>query len=98
MEDNPEVLIRKAESKLSPGFFVKIFSNQQIHIEEVTQLYELAGNIYKLNKEWEKAGKYFEKCEELDKKTQTEPSQHYRVASHCFSFLDKERSIKNLED
>ena len=98
MEDNPESLIRKAESKLSPGFFGKIFSNEQIRLEEATQLYESAANMYKLNKEWEKAGKCFEKCAELDKKTQTEPSQHYKEASHCFSFVDKERSIKNLED
>ena len=48
MEDNPEALIRKAESKLSPGFFGKLFSNEQIRFEEATQLYESAGNIYKL--------------------------------------------------
>ena len=98
MEDNPENLIRKANSKLSPGFFGKLFSNEQVRAEEACQLYESAANLYKIQKNWEEAGKAYEKCAELDIKTNMDPSQHYREASHCFSFTNKERSIKNLEN
>ena len=98
MEDNPENLIRKANSKLSPGFFGKLFSNEQVRAEEACQLYESAANLYKIQKNWEEAGKAYEKCAELDIKTNMDPSQHYREASHCFTFTNKERSIKNLEN
>ena len=98
MEDNPENLIRKANSKLSPGFFGKLFSNEQVRAEEACQLYESAANLYKIQKNWEEAGKAYENCAELDIKTNMDPSQHYREASHCFSFTNKERSIKNLEN
>ena len=96
--EDPRELIRKAEKKLNPGFFGKFLGSESGRIEESIELYNNAANIYKLNKEWEAAGQIFEKCGELDAKIGGQMSpNYYNEAAHCYSFVDKQKQIENLD-
>jgi alpha-soluble NSF attachment protein len=82
-------LVTKAEKKLKPGFLGGLFSSKDSRMEEALDLYEKAGNIFKLSKKWFEAGECFEKCGEIEEKLKTDPANHYQDAAHCFSFIDK---------
>ena len=51
--ENPDELIRKAQAKLTPGVFGKIFSSKESRNEEALELYEAAANLYKMRKDWD---------------------------------------------
>lgn len=88
-------LVQKAEKKLKPGFFGKLTSSSSSRCEESLDLYEKAGNLFKLSKNWLEAGKCFEKCGELEEKLGVEGAGHYQEAAHCYSFIDA-KSILTL--
>ena len=52
MGDNPDELVRKAHSKLTPGFLGKMFSSKESRQEEAMDLLTSAANMYKINKNW----------------------------------------------
>lgn len=53
----PEQYIKKAESKLKTWF-----SLTETKYEEAAELFEKAGNLYKINKDWDKAGDCFKRA------------------------------------
>ena len=55
-EKDPDELVKKAQKKLDPGFFKSIFSDSGERLEKALNYYKEAAEIYKLNKEWIKAG------------------------------------------
>lgn len=85
--------IKKAESKQKPGFFEKMFSNKDSRLEESLDYLEKAGNIFKLLKKWDKAGEVMENCAKIQIELQGDPAQSFLDASHCYSFVDKDKSI-----
>ena len=97
MESEAYNLISKAESKLNAGFLKSIFSSKESRLEEALELYEKAGNIFKLNKKWSEAGECFEKCGNIEEKLKSDPASHYQDASHCYSFIDKKKSYDALQ-
>ncbi len=99
MGDNPDELVRKAHSKLTPGFLGKMFSSKESRMEEAAELLESAANIYKIRKDWKKAGETYEEMARLEiEQGGSTAYSHYQNAAHCFSFVDKVRSNKNLDD
>jgi alpha-soluble NSF attachment protein len=82
-------LVTKAEKKLKPGFFGAIFTSKDSRLEEALDLYEKAGNIFKLAKKWHEAGECFEKCAEIEEKLKADPASHFQDAAHCYSFVNK---------
>ena len=54
MGDNPDELVCKARSKLTPGFFGKMFLSKVPSIEEAIELLTLAANMHKNTKKLEK--------------------------------------------
>ena len=98
MSDNPDELVRKAHSKMNPGFFGKLMSSKDTRTEEAIELLQTAANIYKIKKNWQKAGETYEECANLDQQLDgTSSYTYYQDAAHCFSFVDKARSNKNLD-
>ena len=98
MSDNPDNLVRKAHSKLTPSFFGKMFSSKESRQEEAIELLTSAANLYKINKNWKKAGETFEEIAQLEEQSGgTAAYTQYQNAAHCFSFVDKVRSNKNLD-
>ena len=97
-KDNPDEMVRKAHNKLSPGFFGKMLSTKESRMEEAIDLLVSAANIYKIRKNWLKAG---ETNEELGRLEVNHGGQmaysYYQEAAHCFSFVDKNRSSQNLD-
>ena len=98
MKDNPDELVRKAHSKLTPGFFGKMFSSKETRVEEAMELLTNAANIYKIAKNWAKAGETYEELARLDIESGGNMAySYYQDAAHCFSFVDKNRSDQNLD-
>ena len=50
---------QKSSKKLEPGFFKSIFKDACDHIEKAIKYYKEADEIYKINREWIKAGDCF---------------------------------------
>ena len=98
MGDNPDELVRKAHSKLQPGFFGKMFSSKESRTDEAIELLTSAANMYKIRKDWRKAGETYEELGRLDGETGGGMGySFYQDAAHCFSFVDKTRSDQNLD-
>ena len=98
MGDNPDELVRRARSKLAPGFFGKMFSSKESRIDEAMDLLKSAANIYKIRKNWQKAGETYEELGRLDGESGGGMGySFYQDAAHCFSFVDKVRSDQNLD-
>ena len=98
MGDNPDELVRKAHSKLTPGFLGKMFSSKESRQEEAAELLTSAANIYKIRKDWKKAGETYEEIARLELEQGGSTAYvHYQNAAHCFSFVDKVRSNQNLD-
>ena len=98
MKDNPDELVRKAHAKLSPGFFGKMFSSKESRVDEAMELLTAAAQMYKMSKNWAKAGETYEEMGRLDEEHSGGSAYtHYQDAAHCFSFVDKARSDQNLD-
>ena len=98
MGDNPDELVRKAHSKLTPGFLGKMFSSKESREEEATDLLTSAANIYKIRKDWKKAGETYEEIARLEVEQGGSTAYvHYQNAAHCFSFVDKVKSNQMLD-
>ena len=98
MGDNPDELVRKAHSKLTPGFLGKMFSSKESRQEEATDLLTSAANIYKIRKDWKKAGETYEEIARLEVEQGGSTAYvHYQNAAHCFSFVDKVKSNQMLD-
>ena len=98
MGDNPDELVRKAHGKLTPGFFGKMFSSKESRSEEAIELLSSAANMYKIRKNWAKAGETYEELAGLDAESGGGMGySYYQDAAHCFSFVDKARSDQNLD-
>jgi tetratricopeptide (TPR) repeat protein len=98
MGDNPDELVRKAHSKLTPGFLGKMFSSKESRQEEATDLLTSAANIYKIRKDWKKAGETYEEIARLEVEQGGNTAYvHYQNAAHCFSFVDKVKSNQMLD-
>ena len=98
MSDNPDEIVRKAHSKLKPGFFSKMLSSKEGNLEEGIDLLVSAANIYKIQKNWKKAGEINEELAMWDGKRGGKMAYaYYQEAAHCFSFVDKNRSSQSLD-
>lgn len=97
--ENPEELIRKAKSKLTPGFFGKMFSSKENRLEEAIELYQTAANIYKMRKDWDHAGNSFEECAKISIELNSDSASNYYVdAAHCYKFTNEEKSQLMLDN
>jgi len=89
-------LIETANKKIKGSFFGNIFNSQSNRFEEGLDLFEKAGNMLKLAKNWDKAAECFQKCGELEEKLDVDSASHYLEASHCYSFVDQRKSTDIL--
>lgn len=97
-DGNGHALMEQARRKLTPGLFGKLFSSNESRLEEALDLYQSAANLFKMHKQWNDAGIAFEECGNVETQLGSDSAAiHYQDAAHCFSFVDKTRAKKNLE-
>lgn len=89
MSEDPSKLIALAEKKKKEGSatgLLSFLSNPQVKLEEAAELYEKAGNAFKLNKQWAESGKAFVQSAECHLKLQAphEAAQKYIDAGTSF--------------
>ncbi|KAM7349080.1 alpha-soluble NSF attachment protein-like isoform 1-T1 [Cochliomyia hominivorax] len=102
MGDNQEKaaqLMAEAEKKLTQqkGFFSALFGGSN-KLEEAIELYQRAGNMFKMSKNWTKAGDCF--CEAATLHARN-GSRHdagigYADASNCYKKVDVEKAVECL--
>ena len=96
--DNPEKLIQKAEKILKPGFFKAIFSNTEDRIEKAINLYNSAGQIYIMEKQYKKAGECFEESSKLKKNIKESPEEEYKEALNCYKKINDIENYNRIID
>ena len=84
-EKDPDELFQKAKKKLDPGFFKSIFSDSGHRIEKATNYFKEAAEIYKLKKQWIKAGDCFIEIANLKEMQKEDPCDAYNNAIICYN-------------
>lgn len=85
---------KKAEKKLSSWNF---FSDDKY--EEAAELFEKAGNLYKINKEWDNAAKSFKKAADCYNKAKSfEMTRCLISAAMCFKKVDLNQALQCFND
>ncbi len=84
-EKDPDELVKKAQKKLDPGFFKSIFSDSGERLEKALNYYKEAAEIYKLNKEWIKAGDCYIEIANLKEGMKEDPQEEYNDAILCYN-------------
>lgn len=108
MADNKQramQLIAEADRKLFPGsgLFNKVasafgMSTKSRAIEDALDMYVRAGNMLKMEKEWQEAGKVFNKCGDLLLETEGkhDAASKYVDASNCFKKCNPQEAVNCL--
>ncbi len=85
--------VSAAEKKLNPGCIAAMCSNKEQRMEEARDLYEKAGNKFKLAQVWFEAGECFEKAADIQERNKENASEFYKEAAFCFNFSDKKSKL-----
>lgn len=98
---DPRQLIAEAEKLAKPqtGFFSLLLGGSSSYrLEEASDLYVQAGNLYRLNKDFSLAGTQFVKASELQKKlnNQNDVANHLIEAYKCFKLVSPTDAIDAL--
>ena len=97
-EKDPDELVKKAQKKLDPGFFKSIFKDAGDRIEKAIKYYKEAAEIYKINREWIKAGDCFIEIANLKEGLKEDPCESFNDAILCYNkggAKDKYENISN---
>ncbi|KAJ8960757.1 hypothetical protein NQ318_020050 [Aromia moschata] len=87
----------EAEKKLNPrGFFKTLFSKTSHRVEESTEYYSRAGNLFKMAKNWSQAGYAFADAADLNLRNsnRVEAAINYVEAANCFKKTDVSRAVE----
>ena len=84
-EKDPDELFQKAKKKLDPGFFKSIFSDNDHRVEKAINYFNEAAEIYKLKKEWIKAGDCYIEIATLKEQQKEDPCEAYNNAILCYN-------------
>ena len=99
MEDkDPDELVKKAQKKLDPGFFKSIFSDSGERVEKAIKYYKEAAEIYKIEREWIKAGDCFIEIANLKEGLKEDPCETYNDAILCYNKGGAKDKFEKLTD
>ena len=84
-EKDPDELVKKAQKKLDPGFFKSIFSDSNERLEKALNYYKEAAEIFKIKREWIKAGDCYIEIANLKKGMKEDPCETYNDAILCYN-------------
>ena len=84
-EKDPDELVKKAQKKLDPGFFKSIFSDTGERVEKAMKYYKEAAEMYKINREWIKAGDCYIEIANLKEGLKEDSSETYNDAILCYN-------------
>lgn len=92
-EKEAHELVKKADAKMTTGFFGSLFSSKSSRLEESLDYLEKAASIFKLCKNWEEAGRTYERCGQIEAELQADAAKYYLESAHCYSFVNLEKSV-----
>ncbi|CAH3128937.1 unnamed protein product [Pocillopora meandrina] len=99
-EEKAIELITQAEKKVksSQGFLGGLFGGTS-KLEDATEMYISAGNMFKMAQKWSAAGKAFMEAAKLQINLQSkhEAGQRYVDAGNCFKKTDVEEAVRAFE-
>ena len=84
-EKDPDKLFEKAKKKLDPGFFKSIFSDSGHRLEKAMNYFNEAAELYKIKKEWIKAGDCYIEIANLKEQQKEDPCDAYDNAILCYN-------------
>eukprot|EP01080_Neovahlkampfia_damariscottae_P007197 gene7197-11513_t len=93
-----EKLLKQAESRLTTNFLVEWFSATN-KFDEAIDLFTRAANLYKMDKEFERAGKCFLRVVDTSLKIDQkhDAASAYINAANCYRQVDLKKSVEILE-
>ena len=97
-EKDPDELVKKAQKKLDPGFFKSIFSDTNERLEKAMYYFKEAAEIYKINKEWIKAGDCYIEIANLKEGIKEDPCESYNEAILCYNKGGAKDKYEKLTD
>ena len=84
-EKDPDELVKKAQKKLDPSFFKAIFSDHSERLEKALNYYKEAAEIYKIKREWIKAGDCYIEIAKLKEGMKEDSTETYNDAILCYN-------------
>ena len=84
-EKDPDELVKKAQKKLDPGFFKSVFSDSNERLEKALNYYKEAAEIYKLKREWIKAGDCYIEIGNIKEGMKEDLWETYNEAILCYN-------------
>ena len=95
-EQDPDELVKKAQKKLDPGFFKSIFTDGGERVEKAIKYYKEAAEIYKINREWIKAGDCFIEIAKLKESLNEDQTESFKEAILCYNKGGAKDKYENL--
>jgi alpha-soluble NSF attachment protein len=95
-----DIYFQKAEKKTKKGSWWEIFSSfsKEQRDEEAAELFEKAGNLYKIAKDWDKAALSFYRGSQCYKKEPYRAATFLLTPSKCYVKNDVEKAISSLKE
>ena len=75
---------QKGRQKLYPGCCSALFSNTEERLEEATNCFKEAGDLYILDKNYKEAAKCFVECALIKQANKENPCEYYEQAMTCY--------------
>ena len=95
-EKDPDELVKKAQKKLDPSFLKAIFSDNNQRMEKALNYYKEAAEIYKIKREWIKAGDCYIEIAKLKEGMKEDSTETYNDAILCFNKGGAKDKCENL--
>ena len=95
-EKKARALLAQADKKLSSGagFFSKLFGESSSAIEDAVELYQQAGNNFKIAKLWTEAGNTFKKAAKMNSNSSKhECASLFIEAGNCYKKNNKAEAV-----
>ena len=79
---------QKGRQKLYPGCCSALFSNTEDRLEEATNCFKEAGDLYILDKNYKEAAKCFTECALIKQANKENPCEYYEQAMTCYKKIN----------
>jgi len=91
------LLTRKAENKLNPGCCLDtLFTSKSKRYEDACNLYQKAGDKYKMCNQWRKAADCYDNCSKIKINLKENPLKFYQESFFCYSKADSDNNSKKV--
>ena len=91
------LLERRADNKLNPGCCLdSICTSKTKRYEDACNLYQKAGDKYKMCNQWRKAADCYDNCSKIKINLKENPLKFYQESFFCYSKADSDNNSKKV--